>query len=459
MSKSIRATTEDDDDGALWEPLEAVGQTAATQTSRPREASAAFSLKNPQSNTSQQESRYPQQREPKASSTNETMSLETKPGQPPQGSAPPRKDSSPPSHHDLQTYLVDHPMQLFWTRFALHFARELWQLDLHLRFAMILITSGYIINGVLSSYYYSSYFWSPRWILLAVLLVGPWVYFVERTTFPQQLQAGLETVLSPEHLVRALAAVEPSTMRTICLGLLFVPTLFEAKNLVFLSHIKAEAGWSLYNAAIALSIFALQYILWTNLRLSPKECSQKAVIFLYGSALLVSLGRTDLRRLPWLAGPFSVSTGVLLWTGHEQDVLARVLRQALRRTVQDVVQHVGTTVHQNEVLQLALLRWLTDYWTTSDDNKEMSDRTSSDTPARTSCDTSAPHATSTPSAQQTAHHPPQQDLNWQDVFPMLTVTVDHSTPFSRIFGDAIPDCFWTTLLLDSPADPFGASLV
>ena len=332
---------------------------------------------------------------------------------------------------DAHSTLIDHSVQLLWSRFFLYFGSELWNIDLPLRFAIILILTGFGCQILIS---FSYFYWSPRWILLSILLLGPWVY-LERNMVLHRFENLLQVLVSPERLARFLGSFEPSTVRTCFLSLLLVPTLFEARTLVFLSHIKAEAGWSLYNVMVALSIFALQYYLWRYRQLRPRDCSQKAIVFLYGSALWITLWRRDMSQLPWLAAPFLTSTGVILWSSRRdgadnQNVLSRVLQQAMRRTLRDVVQHVGTTLHRDEILQLVLWRWLVDYWTKTGTESNGTENTETAENRHTSnLNTPENHTTdSTPSSLSVAAAATNRhDLDWQDMFAMLQITADQMT--------------------------------
>jgi hypothetical protein len=335
----------------------------------------------------------------------------------------------------IRATLVDHPLQLAWRRFFVHFGRALWDLDLHLRLALILVACGFVLHILHTASYWCGWWRSPRWLVVALLLLGPWLY-LERHHAPQRLQAWLQTLTTPAVWAQHLAAVEPATLRTLFLGVFLLPTLLEARSLVFLSHVSAAHSPS-YNMLVAVLLGGTQYALWRYRALSPRACSQKALIFLYGAAFLASLWHWRSMHWPRLAGPFFSSTGVLLWKlGRQQqpeegsDVLAFCLRQALRRTLQDVMGHVGTSVQRDELLQLALLRWLVDYWTT-DPTHRASSTTPSASPSPPATATTPPSDVRQPALLTTGEasvgtRSPRSEpsLNWQDILPMLSVTAD-----------------------------------
>lgn len=252
----------------------------------------------------------------------------------------------------LKQSLVEHPIQLLWSHFFVHFGRELWALDWNIRFALLLILSGGILKIVILTTWY---LWYPRLVFAGILLVIPLIYL-----HPSMLQDSVEALLvtcsSPPQIADSLSQLEPAQLRKAAVGLLFVPTLLEMRTIHFLSQIKAESGWTLYNLCVAIIILSIMLYLRQVKHCSPRECTQKGLVLLYGSALLVTLIRIDLLRIPILAAPFLLATGVLILASRDDDMewFSRAIRHALRLTLRDVLSTVSTSVQSNEMLQLAV---------------------------------------------------------------------------------------------------------
>jgi len=105
------------------------------------------------------------------------------------------------------------------------------------------------------------------------------------------------------------------------------------------------------------------------MKLSSMKCNRYGRLMLQSLAFLYSV--RNWRNLH-LGGPFFFLLGGYLLTsvcedenGHEIDEMEwanRVIRLCLRLTLRDVLSDLGDNVAEDEMLQLAMLRWIVDYW-------------------------------------------------------------------------------------------------
>ena len=94
---------------------------------------------------------------------------------------------------------------------------------------------------------------------------------------------------------------------------------------------------------------------------TARDVSQLCLLVLYGSALWITLQQWNFHKVPSLAGPFFVSTGTILLSYDDHDSMdwfSSLVRYALRLTLRDILATVGTSVQEDEMLQIAILRWL-----------------------------------------------------------------------------------------------------
>lgn len=254
----------------------------------------------------------------------------------------------------------------------------------------------------------------PKIIIATVLLVIlGYVYFspsalaiIDKVRNIENLTDGIFTVLE---------MIDGHSLKRIILGIaIFVPVFVEMLAISFLSRLVGEnhGGWikaGLYWIAIAVQMiillplhFVLEYssnagnesgILkkWGNgrysfwrLTLIKKssttlfDCRLHAWIFLYAIALLTTIIQVELdniHRPLLLAGPITLATGAFLIIsrsgGGEQDLMADITRRVLRRTLGDILMRVGEDVAEDEMLRLAMIRWIVDYWATNDSEEDI----------------------------------------------------------------------------------------
>jgi hypothetical protein len=330
----------------------------------------------------------------------------------------------------LKNGLVDHPIGLFWRRFLIHLGRELWELDLYIRLGLSLVLTGAFLKIFLLSTWC---FWYPRLVFLtAIFLVS--FFYLDPFDMKRQLQAIATAIMAPEKIVDATEQLDMAQFRRLCFCFLIIPTALEMRTISFLSQIKAESGWMLYNTCLAVAICSVMMYLLKIQHWKPRDCTYKGLLVLYGSALIVTIVKTDLRRMPILAAPFFLATGTLLITYHDDDMewLSRILRHALRLTLRDVLSSVSQKVGEDEMLQLAILRWIVDYWSynpsrgteSSSSTRPQSESSSAQRNSSGAPVSSAGSTSSTTTLVTSSSPAPHHEVQWEELFPMLNMATD-----------------------------------
>jgi hypothetical protein len=256
----------------------------------------------------------------------------------------------------LKQGLVDHPLDQAWQRFIVHLGGELWQLDLSIRLGVVMIVFGTIFQSIVMATFFPWY--DPRIIILTIIFGVSCFYLVPATmnNFDDPLQAAASLI--PVHRLTA------TQIRVVFLTCCLIPTWLEMRTLGFLSQVLVQAGWG-YNLFVTAVVCAvLLYRRKKQPFLSPRLHFYSCIYVLYGGALWISLLHFRIADIPKTAGPFLLSSGTLLFSQADQRQYTRALRHALRLTLRDTLATLSDNVQQDEMLQLAMLRWIVDYWST-----------------------------------------------------------------------------------------------
>jgi hypothetical protein len=349
----------------------------------------------------------------------------------------------------IQNNLVNHPIDLFCKRFLVHFLYEIWNLEVRVRLGLVLLGLGLLARLFVWSFWYMLY---PRLALLSLVLLASVIY-LDPLEVKQQVKIMGEVLFQPEKAIQAIEKLNVNHIRKLA-GILFLfPTLLEIRTLLFLSQISAEIESLSYSIGIGSLLLGVMLFLFQYKRIKPRDATYQGMLIAYGSALLVSISMFNMRRMPFLAAPFLTATGTLLLTYQDDDMewMSRVVRHALRLGLKDVLTSVGSRVSEDEMLQLAILRWISDFWA-NNPGMPSSTTSSSSSPNKTQQEslsqqssTESSHATmstTTPSTNnnsttvsssripitQTSNPPsslPQRDVQWEELLPMLNVEIDH----------------------------------
>lgn len=331
----------------------------------------------------------------------------------------------------LKRNLIDHPIDQFWRGFLANLGRELWRLDLNIRVGLSLVLVGFTLNSLS---FVTWFLWSPRLVFLAMLCIVPLMYLDPFDVKPQFEAIG-KILVSPGQIVEAAEQLQPGQLRRLCLVLLMYPTALEIYTISFLTNVQVESGWALFTLLIVGFNLVFMMFLLKLRHWGPRDCIHNAgLLILYGSALLIVIVKTDMRRMPHVAGPFCSATGTLLLTYRDDDMewMSRTIRFALRLTLRDVLASISEKVNEDEMLQLAMLRWIVDYWayvpTASPTPTPQRRKSSDDSDQFTTNESTQSNTTSTredfPTTANQSASPRHQDVPWEELQPMLNMTTD-----------------------------------
>jgi len=278
----------------------------------------------------------------------------------------------------------------------------------------------------------------PRVIFLLVILVLSHIYL-----FPidQKIMSVFENISSwpstTEKIIQSIESLDAHRLRQLLIFLLISITLLEMKAIVFLSEIVIEGGWvacTLASAVISATLFYCKKIQ----NISCGECYMLGMICLYVFAFLVSLIHAqDMRRIATLGGPFLLAAGAFVLSSHSNhqgnDIswLIRPVRHSLRLSLRDVLASVGENVAEDEMLQLAMLRWIVDYWTfrpagnqQTTQNQRQSTTSAAPSTGSATQQNVASSASSGQNERTTQSVHEVQTIGWEDMHSMLTMTTD-----------------------------------
>jgi hypothetical protein len=216
--------------------------------------------------------------------------------------------------------------------------------------------------------------------------------------------------------------------RNVFLASFLIPTWLETRSLGYLSQVLCEAGWT-YNICVTAVIAGfLAYQKECQPRFSPRQHFYSSIYILYGGALWVTLLHFRIQDIPSTAGPFLLSSGTLLLAQANQQQYTNALRHALRLTLRDALASLSENVKEDEMLQLAMLRWIVDYWSTrpASSNTSTSPTTSMDESDSSIVRNAAHMPVESPVVRRSRSSEPQvtppEGLHWNELLPMLDMT-------------------------------------
>ena len=336
-----------------------------------------------------------------------------------------------------------------------------------------MLAVGLLTRLFLLSTWYLLY---PRLAILSFILVAS-VLYIDPFDVNNQLKGTWEVLValfspssSQQQVVQAMnmntQRLDLHKIRRLSFILFFViPTVLEIRTFSFLSRINAEQvtnaingngnsnGWTTttttttsllycYNIGVTVCIFIVMIFLLKVRGMKPCDASYRGLLILYGSSLLITIVRydnekNDIRRIPLLAAPFltAMSTLLLIYQDDNMEWLSRIIRHTFRLSLRDVLSSVSERVNEDEMLQLAILRWICDFWasnpaSTTPQTKEGTDSSASNVTSSSSQSSPEEHTifsttinSSTGSTQPPSFEP--NDIRWEELQPMLNIEIDH----------------------------------
>ena len=251
----------------------------------------------------------------------------------------------------LKEKLVDHPFSLFGGLFIQHFLVLVWEFNLHVRFGVVLIAIGLVLQTIVMIWN-----WCQLSTVFIVAVFGGSIIYLAPENIDQLYKNVVEIFTASP--ARWLDYLHPNQLRNIIIASLLIPTWLELKTLGFLSAVVVQLGWRSNLFVCGVMFFFLSFRT-KYYHVTPRDNLKQGVLVLYGLALLLVIYNYRFELVPKVGGPFCLSTGTLLLTLGAWTVMTR---HALRLTLRDILATVSQDVQHDEMLQLAMLRWLVDYW-------------------------------------------------------------------------------------------------
>ena len=277
----------------------------------------------------------------------------------------------------------------------------------------VLVVLGTIFQAIVMATFFPWY--DPRSIFLFVVAAISTYYLLPRDFDPMTLLSMI-----------SCRRISSGHLRYLLLGMLLIPTWLEARTLGYLSQVLCDEGWQ-YNLFVTIIIAGVvAYRRKYQPRLPLRQLFYTALYILYGGAFWVSLLHFRIRNIPSTAGPFLLASGTLLFAESDQRQYTRALRHTLRLTLRDTLAAVSDNVHEDEMLQLAMFRWIVEYWST----RPVAPSTAPPPPtegveAISSMARNPVH--SQLSGQRCRSDRPStntEEIQWIDLLPMLDMTTD-----------------------------------
>jgi len=311
--------------------------------------------------------------------------------------------------------LVYRPLANFPKLFMRYFVLEVWNSNQSIRIGIFLMIIGLCTQALsLAFVLHQTLRMLPRILLTTgCVIILSYLYMVPKV---RRIKIPTENIM--DGFWTFLESIDGRLLRKMMIGMVFiVPTLIEMVALMLLSGMIAEGevGWIKIGLCwLSICVEGVIYIrvhfdikvssasvrsnrneeqkqkafpmgYWGNgkyvigkITLMRKtqttlfQCKVHAWIYLYVMALLTTTIQVTINRIHQpllLSGPFLVATGAffILSAADDRDdeFFLSILRRVLRKSLHDVLLDVGDCVAEDEMLRLAMLRWIVDYWTSA----------------------------------------------------------------------------------------------
>jgi hypothetical protein len=363
----------------------------------------------------------------------------------------------------IQTNLVDRPLDYFWQRCLINLVRQVWALEIRIQLAILMLVTGLLTRLFLWFTWYLMY---PRFAILSMILVASLLY-VDPFDMNDRLRGTwsmFEALLDPSASRQNALFEDLDTrqIRSLSFLLFMIPFVLEIRTFSLLSRINAELTWNnaagansdgwlvsspyCYNIGVAICISSAMLFLRRVKRMKPCDVSYRGLLILYGFSLLITIvsfesDNNDLRRIPVLAAPFLTATATLLlvYEDDSYEWLSRITRQTFRLSLRDVFSLISERVTEDDMLQLAILRWICDFWasspvkaaTQSTQDPKNSVPTASSGSLSESLSTKEQHSHSSAKPNQSSELSSEEvsfehsRIRWEELQPMLNIEIDH----------------------------------
>lgn len=304
--------------------------------------------------------------------------------------------------------IISHPLEHIGLKCAMEFMYQLYCTDWTFRCSMLLLALSMIFRMILYSCYIYIY---PRQVLYG----GIWISVIG---FPfiawnqTNIRMALHKLCACDSRHAILELLEDSLssqqVRGLILGVSYVlPTLFTIRTFQFLVELTSVS-------VVATTSFFSSIIFFMHHHYDLIRSTQLPLYILYGCALL-SLYKQEWRHLPSIASHFLLATSMILYQKSDGN-LSEILQRTLRCTIRTILVDAKTTVEQDELLKLTMLRWLAEYWASSHSNGTTS------TPNVPPSNRNEPTPNPTTTTEESSH-----EVEWPELSTMLQQTTTQMT--------------------------------
>jgi len=325
------------------------------------------------------------------------------------------------ANQSLKQDLFNRPLSRFPVLFIGNLLREIWNCEYSVRLGVFLICFGLCTQAISFNFVFYFTMQSLPKILLATALAVILGYVYISPTAMTKINEWKKAENVADGIFTLFEIMDGTLLKRIVIGIVIcIPVIMEMSALLFLARLVGESDGSLTKVGLCWITFAFQivfllplhfgveysasarnktdgmngngsvlrhwgngrYLFWRcTLIKKPSttlfDCRMHSWICLYTMALITTIIQVNfdqIHRPIILAGPFTLATGAFLILsrseGNEQDLLADIMRRVLRRTLRDILVEVGEGVAEDEMLRLAMLRWIADYWASSRNGAE-----------------------------------------------------------------------------------------
>lgn len=331
--------------------------------------------------------------------------------------------------HRRPTQCAQSVIHSLWTRFLRYILQAIrQQTTVSVHVGGIFLLTGISCQIILLSTWYLLFPKESLRAMVFTLVVGSLMLYLNC----QDVTALSKLASSPATFIDALEQWDPAILRHVSMAALLIPCLLEMIMIHFLSQLPTHADWiSQYNVAVTIMLAGIAYYCHCHQKLPPRESIRFCLLVLYGCAVIATLAMVrfhlhswnDLYRAMAMMFPLLLANGayLILYTKPtREDWLSDCVRQALRAALRDTIHDLTHRLQHDEMLQVTMLRWIVDYWSSEPPNR----KPSSHVPSQSSSSSTSPQETTATTTITTGHSGKQPHLEWNDLLPMLVAVTD-----------------------------------
>ena len=170
---------------------------------------------------------------------------------------------------------------------------------------------------------------------------------------------------------KLLSTLSVRNLKNVILVVSVLPSIVNGLSLAFLSTYVASHHVAVVVLYSALSLVAFAY---SRLRHESQFLTLRLqlIAFLHLYALSLSLLNFDRLNFFKIGAPIFLVVSARVLSLTPPDLFQETLRTSLRRVVAETLQDLGEELQKDEVLMVAMGRWLVDYWATVNGGREES---------------------------------------------------------------------------------------